>query len=166
MLPVVEDQEEVLGGQERFDPFRRWSIPHLPQAEGLRNGRGDQAGIADRSEGDKGNTVAEVGDDPRCGLDCQAGFSDAAGTDERQQAHPVAAEQRDDFRNLPLPADERGERQRQGKGRTGPSPGQGGERHGLSCGAVGGWNDRHSRTRSLTRDHPAPALGRPAPRKT
>jgi hypothetical protein len=113
VLEVVQDQQRLPLPEELAQALLRRPRGRLPRTESLGDGRGNQDRIADRGEGNEPDAIGELGGDLLGDPDRQPRLADPARTGQGDQADAGPAEQGDDRRDLPLPADEAGERQRQ-----------------------------------------------------
>ena len=117
LLEVVHQQQDApileRGAQQVLDParFRR------PNAQRLGDGAQYERGVGHRSQVDEHDPTGEVVAHLRGRLDRQPALADATRPGQRDQPG-VALEQADDRTELPIAADERGERGRQRDGRA------------------------------------------------
>ncbi len=121
-----------------------------PAIHPLRAGdrRQDQRRIADRRQPVEPDAAGEARPEPGRDLDREPRFADATGNGQRQQPDLGLQEQRGDRPDLPIPADERDERQgnRRRGGLTAP-----GDRPKLTL--VRRWRERHRTSSPPTRNH-------------
>ena len=113
LLEVVEHQEQVFRPQRGGELLRRRPVGEFAQVQGVGDRRDDEVGIADRREGDEDRAVGEVRLQFGRHFDRQARLADPAGTGQRDEPDLGASQQVADGRELPLPADQRRERDRQ-----------------------------------------------------
>jgi hypothetical protein len=113
LLEVVEDQQQGPPAKVPLHALGHRPVARLAHAEGLRDRRGDEVGVADRSEGDEGDTGDEVRGEGLGHPQGQARLADAAGAGQGQEADAVVTEQGADRGGLAFPPDQR--RQRNGE---------------------------------------------------
>ena len=116
LLEVVEHQEQVPVAEVPRHAVGQRPVARLPHAEGLRDRRGDEGGVADRGEGDEDDAVGEVAAQLLRDPQGEARLADAAGTGQGQEADAVAAQQVAHGGDLGVPTDEGREGDRQGRG--------------------------------------------------
>ena len=117
LLEVVHQQQDApvmqRGAQQVLDPAH--SV--VPNAQRLGDGARDERGVAHRGQVDEHDPAGKVVAHLRGRLYRQPALADATRPCQRDQPG-VALEQVDDRRELPIAADERGERRRQRDGRA------------------------------------------------
>ncbi len=111
LLEVVEDQQDLLVRQVLRHGVQRHTVRGQGQAQRLRNGRGDDRGIADGRQGHEVHAVGELL--ARLGRDLQAepGLADSARS--RQGQEPRALQQLSRLGDHLEPADEAGQLRRE-----------------------------------------------------
>ena len=90
LLEVIEDEQQLPVAQGILEGLQERPPAQLVEAEGLADGRQDEAGVLDGGQRDKADAVAEVVAQGRCHLQGQAGLADAAGAGEGEQADLLA----------------------------------------------------------------------------
>ena len=111
VLGVVEDEEQVLRGEEVDDELEGRPAGHLGDAQGPRDLRADLARVGEWRELREPDAVGEPRRDASSDFEHQPGLARAAGPDERDE--PRLLERRPHRRGLLLTADEGRERHRQ-----------------------------------------------------
>ncbi len=111
LLEVVEHEEQGSSGREFADAMFHVAFHLLSNAQGGGYGGGDHRPIPGILERDEEGAIGEIGQHALCRRQCQSCLAGAAGTRERDQS--MLADEPGDLRQLPLPPDERGRRERQ-----------------------------------------------------
>ena len=107
------------GRRTPAQPLGQRPVAAVDHAEGAGDGGRDEGGVGQRREVDEDHAVGEVVRDIVGDGEGEAGLADAAGTGQRQQRHRLVEQQGAGGGHLPLPADERGARERQRWGTIG-----------------------------------------------
>ena len=107
MFKVIQKQEPVLVALRGLEPFQQRLRSALGESNAVSDGRDDEGGIADGSEGDNVNTIREVMHQVPSDLERQACFAHASRAGEGEQANVWAQEQSVDSLHLVLTANER-----------------------------------------------------------
>ena len=104
MLRVVEQEQQILVGEERRDGRDRGDARDLGRAERARDLGRDLRRVAERRQLGEPHAVRVAVEEAAGGLEHQPGLAGPARADERDE--PVALDQRHDLGELLLPADE------------------------------------------------------------
>jgi hypothetical protein len=95
-------------------PFADRTVPRLPDAHGVGDGRRNEVGRRDRRQVHEGDAVGESGSHLLGDPQRQPGLARPARAGERNEADAVPPHQVGDGRNFALAADEGGQRGRRG----------------------------------------------------
>src|SRR6266567_2776557 len=109
VFKVVQEEEPLLVVLRGLEPFQHRLRSALGEANAVSDGRNDEGRIADGSEGDKVNTIRKVVQQRLRYRQPQTCFAHPSGSDEGQQAHVWAQEQRVESLHLLLTANQRRE---------------------------------------------------------
>jgi hypothetical protein len=122
MLEVIEHQQQPLPADGGDDPLDVLLAPRIPDLERLHDRRGHELRVGDRRQQHHRDVVDDRGSGLLRKLEREAGFADAAGTGQRQQAHMRTAQQLERLAQLLLAADDGGQRRRRWRDGAGSGP--------------------------------------------
>ena len=112
MLAVVEHQQRLTVGQRGDHRLGQVAAELLAESQRTRDSGRDQAGIGDRDQIDEPHPIGVLAGHLRCHRQRQPGLAHAARTDRGHLT--MRRDHLGQLRLLPGPADERGQRGRQG----------------------------------------------------
>ncbi len=149
VLEVVQHQQQVPVPQSLCQPFGDRPVAGLPHAQRGGHRRRDEARVGQRRQVHEGGAVGDVGSDLLGDPDGQPRLTHPARAGQRDQPDAVSPEQVDGVRHLSVSADQRG--QRDGQGRAGPLPMREGDQGDRFWAAIGGRRVGHGRVLQRSR---------------